>query len=102
MILADGDGPGQRGAMTLADALQSVVSVRIISPPQGVKDARAWVVGGADGAVIDAAASSSPCIQWFMRCESWMRVERMEWDLIGSSRYRLTELRPLCFRSISS
>jgi len=56
VIVADGDGPGMRGAVTLGVTLRSVVPVRIINPPQGVKDARAWVVGGADALVIEATA----------------------------------------------
>lgn len=56
VVVADGDGAGLRGAESLAVALRSVVPVRIISPPEGIKDARAWVVSGADGVVVDARA----------------------------------------------
>jgi hypothetical protein len=60
VVMADGDGPGQRGAEVLArHAVAYVPSVRVIQPPAGVKDARAWKAAGATGAdvkkVIDAA-----------------------------------------------
>jgi hypothetical protein len=48
VILADGDEPGQRGAAALASTLRIYCpSVRIITPPAGVKDARAWKQAGA-------------------------------------------------------
>lgn len=61
VILADADEPGQRGAAALASVLVlHVAQVRIIMPPAGVKDARAWKQAGATAAdvqaVIDAAA----------------------------------------------
>lgn len=46
-IIADADLPGQRGAVTLADRLAAYVpSVRIVTPPADVKDARAWKQSG--------------------------------------------------------
>jgi hypothetical protein len=48
VIVADDDVPGQRGAWRLATTLVSYVpSVRCITPPAGVKDARQWKRAGA-------------------------------------------------------
>ncbi len=56
VIVADADGPGLQGAERIAAALMIVAKVRIVSPDTGVKDARAWVCGGADRAAIESAA----------------------------------------------
>jgi DNA primase len=43
VIVADADAPGQRGAESLAAVLLAYsAAVRVIAPPSGVKDARAW------------------------------------------------------------
>jgi len=60
VIVSDVDTPGQRGAKSLASALLPYAeSVRVIRPPDGIKDGRAWKIGGATRAdiqaVIDAA-----------------------------------------------
>jgi DNA primase len=55
-IVADRDQAGQRGAERLRDALMIVAPVRIVIPPDGIKDARAWVVGGADRERVEHAA----------------------------------------------
>lgn len=60
VIVADGDAPGLRGAESLATVLVGYVpAVRLIVPPAGVKDARAWKRSGATMtdvlAVIDVA-----------------------------------------------
>lgn len=44
VIVADGDGPGQRGASRLLDALVSFAPVRLVTPP--AKDVREWMVKG--------------------------------------------------------
>ncbi len=59
VIVADGDGPGLLGAERIAAVINDCV-VRIISPPDGVKDARAWVCGGADGLAILRACDAAP------------------------------------------
>ena len=47
-IVADTDEVGRRGAEALAGTLTTQVQrVRIIAPPDGVKDTRAWKIGGA-------------------------------------------------------
>lgn len=61
IIVADGDGPGQHGAETLADRLAAYVpAVRIVTPPPGVKDARAWKRSGATAADVQAAIDAAP------------------------------------------
>jgi hypothetical protein len=46
-IVADADEPGQRGARSLASTLATHQRpVRIVTPPAGVKDARAWKQSG--------------------------------------------------------
>ena len=60
VVVADGDGPGLRGAESLAATLVLCCpAVRIIQPPEGIKDLRAWLQAGATHdkvlAVIEAA-----------------------------------------------
>lgn len=60
VIVADADGPGREGAERLARDLMAVVpSVRVIAP-EATKDARAWVVAGADRDAFDTAADAVP------------------------------------------
>lgn len=48
VVFADSDEPGRIGAWALARALRlSCASVKVIRPPNGVKDARDWVRRGA-------------------------------------------------------
>jgi phage/plasmid primase-like uncharacterized protein len=48
VIVADSDIYGQRGAEALATTLLPyAASVRVIQPPAGIKDARAWLLAGA-------------------------------------------------------
>lgn len=50
-ILVDNDGPGERGGKSLAKQ----VGVKVVHPPEGIKDARAWVIAGAtSGDVLNA------------------------------------------------
>jgi 5S rRNA maturation endonuclease (ribonuclease M5) len=61
VIIADGDAPGQRGADRLATRLLPYVrGVKVIVPPQGVKDARAWLQAGATTADVTAAIDGAP------------------------------------------
>jgi phage/plasmid primase-like uncharacterized protein len=71
VIVADDDenGAGKRGAESLACVLVTVCrSVRIVYPPEGFKDARAWITGGAGVADVEtlvaAAVVNSLSIQW--------------------------------------
>ncbi len=60
-IIAENDEAGQRGAVGIADALVEVcASVRIIDPPKGIKDLRAWVAAGGTREGILEAASVAP------------------------------------------
>lgn len=58
VVVADNDPAGERGAGSLASTLAVYASsVRIIRPPDNVKDARAWVIAGAKAEhVLDAVA----------------------------------------------
>jgi hypothetical protein len=60
IVVADADGPGVAGAERLADALMIVAPVRVMRPPAVVKDARAWVCGGADRSVIESEVDVIP------------------------------------------
>ena len=63
VIVADVDshGAGQRGAEALASAvLVYSPSVRVIRPPDGVKDARAWLRAGATHEDVDAVIAAAP------------------------------------------
>jgi hypothetical protein len=47
VIASDGDEPGRRGADNLASVLVAhAAAVRVIVPPDGIKDARAWLQAG--------------------------------------------------------
>lgn len=60
VIVADGDGPGRDGAARLADVLHCR-EARVIAPPAGVKDLRAWVRAGATrGDVDDRVRAAEP------------------------------------------
>lgn len=60
-IIADNDPAGQSGASSLGAALTGhTESVRIISPPKGVKDLREWVLAGGTAEVITAAMRAAP------------------------------------------
>ena len=61
VIVADGDGPGSCGAEALASALLAVCrSVRVIYPPEGVSDARAWKQAGATRQDVMEVIASAP------------------------------------------
>lgn len=64
VIVADDDGPGQRGAENLARVLLAYVPVvRVIAPPAPHKDARAWLRAGATAADVQAAIDAAP-VRW--------------------------------------
>jgi hypothetical protein len=61
VIVADGDTPGQRGAQQLAVTARLYCPiVQVITPPAGIKDARAWKRGGATAADVERAVWASP------------------------------------------
>ena len=56
VVVADHDGPGQKGAKLLRSALLPYcLSVKIITPPADIKDARAWKQSGVTYQVIQSA-----------------------------------------------
>jgi DNA primase len=58
IIVADGDLAGTSGADSLASVLAVYVGVvRIIRPPAGIKDARAWLQHGATAADLNQTIS---------------------------------------------
>lgn len=61
VIVADADEPGQRGADALASVLVLYVPrLRIITPPNGIKDARAWKQAGVTAAVLRTSIDAAP------------------------------------------
>jgi DNA primase len=61
VIVSDSDIPGQRGANDLAETLVPyALTVCIIKPPDGIKDARDWKRYGATAANIQAAIEAAP------------------------------------------
>jgi phage/plasmid primase-like uncharacterized protein len=60
IVMADADGPGRAGAESLAEVLLSVRPVRVVSPPDGFKDARNWIGRGADRRAVLEAVGASP------------------------------------------
>jgi hypothetical protein len=60
IIVADNDGPGRDGALGLAQRLViHVPRLRIITPPRGIKDARAWKQAGASHEEIQGAIEAA-------------------------------------------
>lgn len=61
VIVADGDGPGRRGAESLAALLAAYSpAVRVIAPPKGIKDARQWKRTGATKQDVLVAIQRAP------------------------------------------
>jgi len=61
VIVADGDLPGQRGAESLASTvLPYVPTLRVITPPDGVKDVRDWKRAGATREAILQTIEAAP------------------------------------------
>jgi 5S rRNA maturation endonuclease (ribonuclease M5) len=70
VIVADADAPGQRGAANLAAVLVAYVpAVRIVTPPNGIKDARVWKRRGATHHGIQAAIDTAPVCRLKVRVE---------------------------------
>jgi DNA primase len=62
VIVGDSDGPGRAGAERLARALRPLVrALKVIEPPAGHKDLRAWHIAGAtDGDLIRLINETPP------------------------------------------
>ncbi len=81
VIVADGDEPGRHGAIRLATTLHlHCPKVDIISPPPGVKDARAWVGAGATRHDIESTLANGPIVRF---CEHTDRAERVSYRETG-------------------
>jgi hypothetical protein len=60
VVVADADEAGRRGAERLARSLAPFARLRVIEPPNAVKDLRAWLRSGAShAAVLEAIQQSS-------------------------------------------
>ncbi len=59
VIMADGDSAGIESARLLRSELVIVAGVRIIQPPNGVKDAREWINRGASRIDLELKASAA-------------------------------------------
>jgi hypothetical protein len=61
VIISDNDAPGRHGAENLASVLAMYApAVRIIQPPHGIKDARAWRQAGANRGDLERAITVAP------------------------------------------
>ena len=68
IIVADADTPGLNGARNLAVALTPYCwGIRTITPPPGVKDARAWVNSGAHANDVIDAIERTPALRLTMQ-----------------------------------
>jgi hypothetical protein len=68
VIVADADAPGQAGAADLARRLRlDVPSVRLIWPPDPIKDTRDWVRSGATRESVEAAINAAEDQQLVVR-----------------------------------
>ena len=71
ILVADGDEPGQRGAGNLASVLLAYASaIRLISPPRGLKDVRAWRQAGSTHAELRTLVDAAPVRKLTIRSSS--------------------------------
>jgi len=68
VVVGDNDEVGKRGAMELADALVLHYRVKVVFPPVGVKDLRAWLLRGLVGEKLQLIIDSEPFVD--VRVES--------------------------------
>jgi DNA primase len=60
-VMSDEDEPGRRGADNLASVLVAYVPVvRVILPPDGIKDVRQWLQAGGDRLAVETAIVAAP------------------------------------------
>jgi len=68
VVVADQDTPGRTGAMELARALVLLAAdVRLVAPPESVKDLRAWFIAGATPESLRAAIDSAEPLRISLR-----------------------------------
>lgn len=60
VVVADGDEAGRGGAERLARSLSVLARSRVIEPPNGIKDLRAWLHAGARPADVAGAIALAP------------------------------------------
>lgn len=60
LIISDNDDVGVTGAKELASQICDLVRVKIVTPPAGIKDARAWVKAGCTKKTLAIMAMVSP------------------------------------------
>jgi len=61
VVVSDNDKVGQEGALSLGRSLRlHVPVVRVVIPPAGTKDARAWVLAGVDAEPIGPIIENTP------------------------------------------
>lgn len=69
IVVADCDAAGAMGAKRLVRACMTICGVRVIRPPDGIKDCREWIVGGADADDLRAVANAAAIQQLKVRCQ---------------------------------
>ena len=68
IVVGDGDEPGRLGARELARQLVVLVkSVRVVLPPDGIKDAREWVRSGLTQGELDRCVAEASACQLVVR-----------------------------------
>lgn len=71
VIVADADEPGRRGADNLASVLVLYApAVRVIAPPEGVKDARDWLRAGGTREVVQRVMDAAPVRRLIVRAQA--------------------------------
>jgi hypothetical protein len=71
VVVADADAPGRRGAEHLASVLVAYVpQLRLIDPPAGLKDVRAWLRAGGTRADLVARVGAAPVRKLTIRSTS--------------------------------
>ena len=72
VIVADADEPGRRGAAALATVLRAYCpSVRVVEPPDGGKDARAWRRAGATRADVQDVIEQADVKHVDVQVKAW-------------------------------
>ncbi len=64
VVMLDGDDAGTKATARLVPKLlHAAKTVRVVRPPEGIKDARAWLQAGATRAAVEAAIAAAPLEQ---------------------------------------
>jgi hypothetical protein len=70
VVFADGDGPGRKGAATLAKQLAPFTRVRVTEPPNAHKDLREWLRAGARTADVERVIEAAQQVHLTLRVRS--------------------------------